>query len=196
MLGRFLRSLSDSQCSSPTILWRGSTPPVGRSQKHPRYKVDVTLLLMFSSGRTGSSNGMIFGAAYSHTDMLKMGYSPASFQPRNVRVSSNSTLITAPPTAVNNLTIPTSYSDFMDQTEDGTIRDYQRIIIDWTSNLDDPENAFVSRRPKQKPLLSIEHRAEPSLPARTNVTYPVIQASQPPATPNGIKQQVANIVRG
>lgn len=65
-----------------------------------------------------SSNGMIFGAAYSHTDMLKMGYS-FSIAKVNSSVSSNSSLITAPPTAINNLTIPASYSDFIDQTEDG-----------------------------------------------------------------------------
>jgi hypothetical protein len=66
-----------------------------------------------------SSNGMIFGAAYSHTDMLKMGFI-LDIVFADSRLSSNSSLITAPPTAVNNLTIATSYSDFMDQTEDGT----------------------------------------------------------------------------
>ena len=69
-----------------------------------------------------SSNGMVFGAAYSHTDMLKMGCTSYTRRLSNLyRLSSSSTLITAPPTAVNNLTIPTSYSDFIDQTEDGTL---------------------------------------------------------------------------
>jgi hypothetical protein len=70
-----------------------------------------------------SSNGMIFGAAYSHTDMLKMGY---SYYTANVNSSaaSNSSLITAPPTAMNNLTIPATYSDFIDQTEDGPLSIY------------------------------------------------------------------------
>jgi len=67
---------------------------------------------------------MIFGAAYSHADIpdiLKMG-SVVSMAPAINRFSmaSNSSLITAPPTAVNNLTIPTSYSDFMHQTDNGT----------------------------------------------------------------------------
>ena len=78
------------------------------------------LLLISYSGRQTSSNGMIFGAAYSHTDMLKMGCQILSI-PINNRLSASSNLITAPPTAVNNLTIPTSYSDFMDQTEDGDL---------------------------------------------------------------------------
>lgn len=65
---------------------------------------------------------MIFGAAYSHTDMLKMGYVPSILSSVDtLSLTPNSSLITAPPTAVNNLTIPTSYSDFIDQTEDGTL---------------------------------------------------------------------------
>jgi hypothetical protein len=67
---------------------------------------------------------MIFGAAYSHTDMLKMGYDPSIlFVVDSLSLTPNSSLITAPPTAVNNLTIPTSFSDFIDQTEDGTYFD-------------------------------------------------------------------------
>ena len=63
---------------------------------------------------------MIFGAAYSHTDILKMGSVPSMASAIDLfSLAPNSSLITAPPTAVNNLTIPTSYSDFMDQTEDG-----------------------------------------------------------------------------
>ena len=77
--------------------------------------------MLIYSGRTMSSNGMIFGATYSHTDMLKMGCRLNNATADLSRLSSSSSLITAPPTAVNNLTIPTSYSDFIDQTEDGTI---------------------------------------------------------------------------
>jgi hypothetical protein len=64
------------------------------------------------------SNGTIFGAAYSHADVLKSGYFHLNLLTR--RFSSTSTLITAPPTPVGNLTIPTSYSEFMDQTDDGS----------------------------------------------------------------------------
>src|ERR1700685_4318779 len=87
--------------------------------KTPEVTYFAFSLLISCSGRQVSSNGMIFGAAYSHTDMLKMGYKIPLSMFVKFRISSNSNLITAPPTAVNNLTIPTSYSDFMDQTEDG-----------------------------------------------------------------------------
>jgi hypothetical protein len=36
--------------------------------------VSSTAILLTRRGRQNSSNGMIFGAAYSHTDMLKMGF--------------------------------------------------------------------------------------------------------------------------
>jgi hypothetical protein len=139
---------------------------------------------------------MVFGAAYSHTDILKMGYSRLNSFVIICRLSSSSTLITAPPTAVNNLTIPTSYSDFMDQTDDGTAphRTPSLTIVDWALSIDDSDNGFVLRRSRSKPPSSIEHRAEPPQPTRTNITYPVI--SPPTPSIDGIKPHANSLVKG
>src|SRR5579862_6340285 len=133
---------------------------------------------------------MIFGAAYSHTDMLKLGYSPSLDLVQPVS-RSPSTPVTAPPTAINNLSIPTSYSDFMDQTEDGHSTFEPFIDVDWASGLDD-DNSFIPRPRRPKPPSSIEHRAEPPQPTRTNISYPIIR---PIPSPNGIKPNAIHLVK-
>jgi TBC1 domain family member 2 len=66
------------------------------------------------------------------------------------------------------------------------------LIVDWASSIDSTDNTFVPPRPRSKPPSSIEHRAEPSLPHRTNINYPVIL---PTPSPTGIKPQVNNLVK-
>ena len=74
-----------------------------------------------------------------------------------------------------------------------TICAIHMLTLDWASSIDDSENTFIPSRPRPQPLSSIEHLAEPVKPARTNITYPVIQ---PTPSPNGIKPHVANIAKG
>src|SRR5277367_2611694 len=66
------------------------------------------------------------------------------------------------------------------------------LTVDWASSIDDTDNTFIPPRPRSKPLSSIEHRAEPSQPSRTNISYPVIR---PAPSPTGIKPQVTNLVK-
>jgi TBC1 domain family member 2 len=66
------------------------------------------------------------------------------------------------------------------------------LTADWASSIDDTDNSFVPPRPRSKPPSSIEHRAEPSQPSRTNISYPIIR---PAPSPTGIKPQVTNLVK-
>jgi hypothetical protein len=91
---------------------------------------------------------------------------------------------------MNNLTIPTSYSDFMNQTEDGI--SFEMLIADWASSLDEAENTLVQKKIRGKSPSSIEHRAESVPSTRTNLTYPIIR---PTFSPNGIKPHVQGLVK-
>jgi hypothetical protein len=64
---------------------------------------------------------------------------------------------------------------------------------DWASSIDDTENTFVPSRRRPKPPSSIEHRAEPIQPPRTNISYPVIL---PTPSLTGIKLQVDKLIKG
>ena len=66
-------------------------------------------------------------------------------------------------------------------------------FVDWASSIDNTENTFVPSRARSKPPSSIEHRAEPIEPTRTNITYPVIS---PAPNPTGIKSQVDRLIKG
>ena len=189
--------------SSPTMFWRSATPPGGQSAGRSRYAVPKiaqgNCSLSRNSGRIQSGDGMIFGAAYSHADIpdiLKMG-SVASMASAVNRfsVASNSSLITAPPTAVNNLTVPTSYSDFMHQTDDGTQDQTRQLIFlqDWESGIDDRDNLFLPSRRRSKPPSSIEHKAERMQSTKPPIVYPVIRS---PTNLTRIKPGVENLARG
>ena len=91
------------------------------------------------------------------------------------------------------MTIPTSYSDFIDQTEDGIFIQFRADFVDWASSIDDRENTLIPPRSRSKPPSSIEHRAEPIQATRTNITYPVIL---PTPNPTGIKSQLDRLIKG